>query len=86
MSKVKIKLFANLREIVGVKEEFVEAQSVGEALEKLVEKHSALKDKIFPQGELNKSLNIMLNGKNTDLNTEVREGDEIAIFPPVAGG
>jgi len=86
MPEVKIKLFANLREIAGVKEDFIEARTLEEALKKLVEKHPELKDKIFPEGELSKSLNIMVNGKSAELTAELKEGDEIAIFPPVAGG
>ncbi|MBC7114436.1 MAG: sulfur-carrier protein [Archaeoglobi archaeon] len=86
MPRVKIKLFANLREIAGVKEDFVEAETLEEALREIIKKYPALEEKIFPDGELNKSLNIMVNGIHSELQKELREGDEIAIFPPVAGG
>ncbi|MBC7110195.1 MAG: MoaD family protein [Archaeoglobi archaeon] len=86
MPRVKVKLFADLREIAGVKEDFFEAGTLEEALRELVKKYPALEKKIFPDGELNKSLNIMVNGRHSELQKELSEGDEIAVFPPVAGG
>ncbi len=77
---VKVKLFANFREIIGKREIEINADSVVEVKEKLA--------KISP--EIEKLYNyaiIMVNGKVIeDEQHKVSENDVIAIFPPVSGG
>lgn len=84
----RVKLFANFREAAGVREVEVEASSVGELLEKLVEQFPKLGELFYEKGELRDYVNIMVNGKNVrgDLSYPVNEEDEVAIFPPVSGG
>lgn len=90
---VRVKLFANFREVAGVKEVEVEASSVGEILERLVEQFPKLGDMFYEGGEKGEKrvrdyVNIMVNGKNVrgKLDYAVDEKDEVAIFPPVSGG
>lgn len=89
---VRVKLFANFREVAGVKEVEVEAGSVGEVLEKLAEQFPKLGDMFYDRRGREKKVrdyvNIMVNGKNVrgKLDYTVDEKDEVAIFPPVSGG
>jgi MoaD family protein len=82
-----VKLFANLRKLVGTKEFAASGRTVGEVLHNMIEKHSALQEVIFEGEHLHPHIVITLNGHNvTDLNVSVNEQDVIAIFPPMAGG
>lgn len=88
------KLFADLAEVAGGKHAEVDAepgQTVGTALDELVADHPALGDRIYDDdGELRDHINVLRNGANVfseqGLETELHEGDELALFPPVSGG
>jgi len=78
--KVKVMLFAYLREDIGYKEreiEIKEATKVGELWSEL--SHQLIK---------NNSLSVLfaVNEKYADDDQELKEGDEVAFFPPVSGG
>ena len=68
----------------------VVASTVGEALAKLFEIYPVMGGKLFDNGNLRRYVNIILNDEDVryleDLATPVKEGDEIAIIPRVAGG
>mgnify|MGYP002331848589 CR=1 FL=1 len=87
---VKVKLFANFREAAKQKEVEIKASNVRDLLEVLVEKFENLKPLIFDDGELRDYVHIMVNGKHINyldgIETELDEGDTVAIFPPVSGG
>lgn len=91
---MKVRLFATLRQVAGTKEVEVDleaGETVGHALERLVELHPNLKERIFDErGDLQRSIIILLKGRNIrleeGLDTILEEGDYLAIFPPVAGG
>lgn len=91
---MKVKLFATLRPLVGAREVDVSAgpgDPVGKVLAELVEKYPALKDEIFHEnGSLQDRVHVFLNGRDVryldGLDTVVKEGDELRIFPPVGGG
>lgn len=88
---IKIKLYANLREVAGKEVPVSGGEgTLGEVLERLFQRHPALRDAIMEGGELRRHVNVLLNGRNVlhlqGLDTRVKEGDEIAVFPPVAGG
>jgi molybdopterin synthase sulfur carrier subunit len=87
------KLFADLAEVAGRKEIEVETEpddTVGEALSALVAQHPELEDRIYEAGELRDHINVLRNGTNVHtengLDTELEDGDELALFPPVSGG
>lgn len=90
MPKIKVKLFANIREFTGTKEVELDSGTVGEIMKKLNEKFPGFEKLILDGGKINPYLNIFVNGKNVleldGLETELRVNDEIAIFPPVSGG
>ncbi len=90
MSQVKVRLFANIREIMGGAELSLSARSIGELLDLLVAMRPALKDVLFDDDGLRPYITILVNGRNTrgvdGSRTQLAEGDEIAIFPPVSGG
>lgn len=87
---VKIKLFASLRENVGKGE--IEAKIHGEtAVGELLKGHKVLGKFVFEKGGRLKALyKVLINGRDIEgmkgLRTAVKPGDEVCIFPPVAGG
>ena len=68
----------------------VAASTVGESLAKLIEIHPAMGGKLFDNGNLRRFVNIYVNDEDIryleNLATPIKEGDEIAIIPAVAGG
>lgn len=91
---MKIKVFANFREIVGGKSVILDLtppQRVEAILDSLVERFPPLAAELFTeQKELKPLVHVFVNGQNiahlNGLDTEVEAGDELALFPPVAGG
>jgi len=93
-----IKLFANLRKIAETKELSVALPSgmlgsssrgtnLGEILNELVKEIPALDGVILEDGQIRPHFVVTINGHNaTGLNMTVKEQDNIAIFPPIAGG
>lgn len=90
MPKIKVRLFAHLREYTGAKELELEAGTVKESLEKLCKKFPGLENMIFQGENIRPYMNVFLNGRNISeldgLGTALNPDDEIAIFPPVSGG
>ena len=87
------KLFADLAEVAGDKEIAVDAEpgeTVGAALDALVADRPGLADRIYDDGDLRDHINVLRNGTSVGeqrgLDTELDEGDELALFPPVSGG
>ncbi|MCG8351041.1 MAG: MoaD family protein [Chloroflexales bacterium] len=82
MIEVKIRFFAGHRDIVGVPELVVKLEpgaTVGALWERLVSDYPRL------QGYSGRLL-YAVNQQFSDLNTELRDGDEVAYIPPVSGG
>ncbi|MCX8183454.1 MAG: MoaD/ThiS family protein [Crenarchaeota archaeon] len=79
MMKIEVKYYAWIREKVGEKEtlEVDNQATVREIVEKLKERHDDLSQENFL---------IAVNGRTVDLNTCLKEGDVVAVFPPAGGG
>ncbi|WP_435128057.1 ubiquitin-like small modifier protein 1 [Halobaculum sp. D14] len=86
------KLFADLAEAAGGREPEVDddAETVGDALDALLEAHPGLADRVLTDdGELREHINLLRNGDpvgDDALDEPVGDGDELALFPPVSGG
>ena len=87
------KLFADLAEVAGAKRIPIDAgpdTTVATALDRLLDEHPALEARVMEDGELGDHINVLHNGVNIvvedGLDTELEEGDELALFPPVSGG
>lgn len=90
---VKVKFFANFREIIGQKEVTSSANTVQELLNKIVREHKEMENELYAnkkRGEINEFVNIMVNGRRIGMpdgmETVLKDEDTVAIFPPVAGG
>lgn len=90
---MQVKVFANLRDICGgiSVEVMPDGNQVIDILNKMIEMFPSLNDEIFTQEKtLKPFVHIYVNGKNiihiNNLQTIVKEADQIALFPPVAGG
>jgi molybdopterin synthase sulfur carrier subunit len=93
--KVEVKFFTSLREITGKKVEEIQLQSVitvEELLILLSEKYGKkFREYIYnKKGKVHGFLSFLVNGKNINVlqgfDTELKQGDIIAILPPVGGG
>lgn len=91
--QVKVLAFAGFREILG-KERVVELEgepTVKELLDALASASPRFKEAAFePSGALRDYVLLMVNRKRIDpeedLSRVLAEGDELAVFPPLAGG
>ena len=89
---VTIKLPTQLRDAAGNQTEAkVDGATVGEALTRLYEQHSELRQRISDDGGgLRRFVNVYLGGEDIrfldGLDTPVSDGDELTILPAVAGG
>jgi molybdopterin synthase sulfur carrier subunit len=90
MPKIRVKLFANIREFTGTKELEVDSETVRDVLKKLCKKFPGFEELIFDGEKIKPYMNVFLNGKNVlddgGPGTMLHTDDEIAIFPPVSGG
>ena len=93
--KVEVKFFTSLREITGKKVDEIQLQSVitvEELLILLSEKYGKkFREYIYnKKGKVQDFLSFLVNGKNINVlqgfDTELKQGDIIAIIPPVGGG
>jgi sulfur-carrier protein len=90
--RITVKAFASFREILGkdIYLDLEEGSTVKDLLEELSSSNQKLKDTAFDgSGGLKDYVLLMINRKRIDsshLETQLKDGDEVAIFPPVAGG
>jgi len=90
VAKVKILLFATLRDKYGVKE--VEVETSGNFREAIENAARVLGKEfvkeVFDDGSYRNDRLILVNGRHIQFIGEVslKDGDVIAIFPPIAGG
>jgi molybdopterin synthase sulfur carrier subunit len=90
---IHVRSFASFRDILGkeLSVELKDGSTVKDLLENLISTRQRLKSAIFDEsGKVREYVILMKNRKNIEslggLDTELAEGDEVAILPPVAGG
>jgi molybdopterin converting factor subunit 1 len=79
---IKILFFASLAEITGMREMSVDAAAfsdLGSVFDKLVQDYPSL-------GNYRSSALFALNSEFARPDSPIKDGDEIAFFPPVSGG
>ena len=92
MPEVIVKLYTSLREIAGEKETRVNAETIKETLNILSKKYgNNFKNHLLDDdGNLKPFFHIMVNGRKIGLlngvETKLKNGDVVDIFPPVGGG
>jgi MoaD family protein len=68
----------------------VAGASVQAALEELGRKYPAVVERIFDKGQVRRFVNVYVNDEDIryldNLKTAVKDGDQVAIIPAVAGG
>jgi molybdopterin synthase sulfur carrier subunit len=96
--KVSVRFFTSLREITGKKEEMLEFSddekvTVNLVLQTLSREHGRrFVDYVYDAktGEVKGFLQFLINGQSAStmrgLQTELKDGDVLAILPPVGGG
>ena len=75
--KVKVKYFASMRDRMGKGDEELELQE-GATIADLWQ---TVSQEALPENTL-----VAVNMEYTDLSHPLKEGDEVAFFPPVTGG
>ncbi|MCS7131342.1 MAG: MoaD family protein [Hadesarchaea archaeon] len=91
---ITVKFFASFREATGREQEIVEeATDVASLLEELTKRFGGKLNKLLYEpdtGKLRDTVNILVNGRGINLlsglETKLKHGDVVAIFPPVSGG
>lgn len=93
---INVRVFATFRDLLGLKELELEVGpeenlKLIDLLERLFQKFGEkFRNKMLENGNIKPQVNIMINGRNIKfldgLNSSLKDGDIVAIFPPVAGG
>jgi molybdopterin synthase sulfur carrier subunit len=87
---MKIKFYGGLRQIAGTKEQEVSGLTIRDALEKICADNELLQMAIFDGTNLHQHVRVMVNGRDSELakglETPLSANDQIALFPPIAGG
>ena len=85
-----ITLFGNLRRLAGITQTQASGATVRQAIETLCANNAALRDAILHDDALRPNVRVMVNGYDVELaqglDTPVKIDDQMAIFPPIAGG
>ena len=89
---VKILFPSPIMKVTGERETEVSAGTLGELLDRLVEKYGEpFREIIFEEsGDVNRYLNFYIKGSNvpgpSNMGTRLRDGDEVAILIIIGGG
>jgi molybdopterin synthase sulfur carrier subunit len=91
--EVKVRLFARLREIAGSREVSVEVKpgfTVADVIEKLSDRFGEEFRRYLEENLKEERLYLVLNGAGLDRakasSINVKDGDILAIIPPIGGG
>jgi MoaD family protein len=91
MAKIRVRMFATVREAACTSEWSVDARDLPDLLDKLGVKFGDKLDAMLKESYKDPDqLVILVNGKNArpgrSSSVALVDGDEVAIFPPVSGG
>jgi len=90
--QVRVRVPTPLRRFTGGKDEVsAQGESIRSVIEDLEHRHPGFKERLLDdKGELRRFVNIYLNGDDIrfldQLNSHVKDGDDISIVPAIAGG
>lgn len=93
--KIKVRFFTSLREITGKKEDEIQSSkilTVEELLAHLSKKYGGeFTEYLYDEkGNVQTYIQVLINGRGIKAlqgyETKLKEGDTVAIFPPVGGG
>ena len=90
--EVRIRIPAPLRKLTGEQDiVLANANTVGEVIQWLTETYPGLKERLRDErGEVRRFINIYVNDEdirfNQNLETPLKDGDQISIIPAIAGG
>ena len=95
--RVKVRYFTTLRELAGrAEEELVikEGSTLADLIEEVASKYGKeAREYLYHRGKLERAYQavyFLINGKNSKvlsgLKTRLRDGDVVAIIPPIGGG
>jgi len=89
-ARIKVRLFHELRSNVGGSEVELEANTLTEMLQSLMNKHTNLRDLLFDsKGNIRHHILLYVNNavqNPPDLSRKLNDGDLILLIPPAAGG
>jgi MoaD family protein len=80
MTVVKVRLFAALRELAGASEVEAEGDTVGEVIQVLSARYGERFSRVAEVGS------AVVDAERASPETPLREGQEVALLPPVSGG
>ena len=90
MPRIRVKLVSLLREAVGGASELIlevdEGAKLSDVLKHLFEKYPRLGKLVEDLSRRGLDVLFVLNGKETNLGAEIKDGDELVILPPASGG
>jgi molybdopterin synthase sulfur carrier subunit len=90
--EVRIRIPAPLRKLTGEQDTVLaDANTVGEVIQWLTETYPGLKERLRDErGEMRRFINIYVNDEDIrfkqNLETPLKDGDQISIIPAIAGG
>ena len=90
LPKVKVRLFHELRETIGQSELEIEANTLSDVVESLINRQGSLKELFFDtKGSIRGYTLFYVNNKvqnPPNLAMKLNDGDLVLLIPPAAGG
>jgi molybdopterin synthase sulfur carrier subunit len=89
---IRVRVPTPLRKFTAGKDEVIAAgESIKAVIEDLEGRHPGVRDRLLDEkGDIRRYVNIYLNGNDIrfldQLNSKVKDGDDISIVPAIAGG
>lgn len=88
MMRVKVRLVGHLARRLGreLEAEVTDGATLGGAVEEIFRKYGLGEIDVHSRGSAHGMVTVLLNGRNQGFDAPVREGDQIALIPPLVGG